>query len=63
MKAAAFLFFLAGALLAVAAIYNLALFNRPGVYPPKQLLKDRAIALVAGMVLFLLFGLLIIFLA
>lgn len=63
MKAAAFLFFLAGAILAVAALYQVALYTRPGMYPPKQLLKGRGIALAAGAILFFLFGMLIVFLA
>ncbi|WP_316571174.1 hypothetical protein [Neobacillus sp. YIM B06451] len=62
MKAAAIFFFLGGAMLAVAGVYHVALYNRPGMYPPKQLLKARAIALAAGAGLFFLFGMLIAFL-
>ncbi|RDU35297.1 hypothetical protein DRW41_18610 [Neobacillus piezotolerans] len=62
MKAAALLFFMAGAMFAVAALYHIGLYKRPGMYPPKQILKARAVALAAGAIIFLLFGVLIVFL-
>ncbi|RHW43131.1 hypothetical protein D1B31_00165 [Neobacillus notoginsengisoli] len=62
MTAAAAFFFLTSGLLVGGILYNLALYKKPGMYPPKRLLIKRASSLASGLGIFLFLGLLIIFL-
>ncbi|MEH7072429.1 hypothetical protein [Neobacillus drentensis] len=54
MKIAAIIFFLFSAYLLLGAIKYCLDLTRPGVYPPKQVIKKRAAALFGGGVIFLL---------
>ena len=45
----------------IGVIYNLLALKKPGMYPPKQILRKRASSLAGGGALFLLMG--IIFLS
>lgn len=61
MKSAAVIFFILCAILFLGAGKYLLDLQRPGVYPPKQVLKKRAGALAAGGGVCLLIGLLFSF--
>ncbi|CEG29635.1 hypothetical protein BN1002_04593 [Bacillus sp. B-jedd] len=62
MGAAAVIFFLAGVFLLGGMLYNMALYKKPGMYPPKRVIKKRASILASGLGIFVIFCLLIIFL-
>jgi len=62
MGTAAVIFFLAGVFLFGGMVYNLALYKKPGMYPSKRVIKKRASILAAGLGIFVIFGMLIIFL-
>ncbi|WHY68291.1 hypothetical protein [Neobacillus sp. SuZ13] len=59
MKIAAIIFFIFSAILLLGAIKYLIGLTRPGVYPPKQILRKKAAALFGGGGIFLLIALLI----
>ncbi|MFP5110851.1 hypothetical protein ACSU64_00495 [Bacillaceae bacterium C204] len=59
MKIAAIIFFIFSAILFLGAIKYFLGLTRPGVYPPKQLLKKRAAALFGCGGVFLLIAVLI----
>ncbi|WP_066068349.1 hypothetical protein [Neobacillus soli] len=48
MKSAAVLFFIFSAILLLGTFKYFLELKRPGVYPPKQVLKKRAAALAGG---------------
>lgn len=48
MKSAAVIFFIISAILFLGTFKYFIDFKRPGVYPPKQLLKKRITALAGG---------------
>jgi hypothetical protein len=54
MKIAAIIFFIFSAILLLGAFKYFLELTRPGVYPPKQILKKRAAALSGGGGIFLL---------
>ena len=59
MKIAAIIFFIFSAILLLSAIKYFLDLTRPGVYPPKQMIKKRATALSGGGVIFLLIAVVI----
>ncbi|MEH7503242.1 hypothetical protein V7152_14730 [Neobacillus drentensis] len=59
MKIAAIIFFIFSAFLLLGAIKYFLELTRPGVYPPKQILKKRAAALAGGGGIFLLIAIMI----
>jgi hypothetical protein len=59
MKIAAIIFFIFSAFLLLGAIKYFLEVTRPGVYPPKQILKKRAVALAGGGGIFLLIAIMI----
>lgn len=62
MGVASVIFYLAGVILVGGILYNVVLYKKPGMYPPKRVIKKRASFLVSGLGIFVIFGLLIIFL-
>jgi hypothetical protein len=48
--------FIASFIFFVGVIHNLLGLKKPGIYPPKQLLRKRAGSLAVGAVFFLLIG-------
>ena len=44
----------------VGAVHNLLALNKPGMYPPKALLRKRAGSLAGGGAIFLLIGIIFI---
>lgn len=48
MKSVISVLFLLSVLLFIGAIWNTLAVKRPGFYPPKQILKKRALALAGG---------------
>jgi hypothetical protein len=58
MKSAAVIFFILSAILFLGAVKFFVDLQRPGVFPPKQVLKKRAGTLAAGGGICLLIGLL-----
>jgi hypothetical protein len=54
MKAAAMTFFILSAILLIGTLKYLVELKRPGVYPPKQVLKKRAAGLAGIASIFLL---------
>jgi hypothetical protein len=62
MKIAAIIFFIISAFLFLGAIKYLLELTRPGVYPPKQILKQRAAALAGGGGIFLIIAIFITYL-
>ncbi|MBS4188774.1 hypothetical protein KHA94_00890 [Bacillus sp. FJAT-49705] len=48
--------FTIGAVLIAGGIYFILAITKPGVYPPKYILKKRAVSLAAGGIAFLLIG-------
>ena len=62
MKLAATLFFIFGAILLLGAIKYFLRLTSPGVYPPKQILKQRAAALAGGGGIFLIIAIFITYL-
>lgn len=62
MKNAVIIFFILSALFFIGAAKFLADLKRPGVYPPKQVVKERALALAgAGLIFFFIALILSIF--
>ncbi|WP_026566068.1 hypothetical protein [Bacillus sp. UNC41MFS5] len=59
MKIAAIIFFILSAILLLGAIKYLIELTRPGVYPPRQILRKKAAALIGGGGIFLLIAVLI----
>jgi hypothetical protein len=59
MKLAAIIFIILSIILFFGAIKYFLKLTRPGVYPPKQVLKKRAVALAGGGGIFLLIAILI----
>jgi ABC-type transport system involved in cytochrome c biogenesis permease subunit len=59
MVTAAIILFIVSAILFMATLYYGLAFLRPGVYPPKQLLKNRALAAGSAGVILLVIGILI----
>ncbi|MCM3114363.1 hypothetical protein M3610_03515 [Neobacillus sp. MER 74] len=59
MKIAAIIFFIFSAILLLGAIKYLIELTRPGVYPPKQILRKKVAALCGGGGIFLLIAVLI----
>ncbi|MDM5328373.1 hypothetical protein [Neobacillus sp. CF12] len=54
MKSVSTVLFLLSVLLFIGAIWNTLAVKRPGFYPPKQILKKRALALAGGGGIFLI---------
>jgi len=54
MKIVSTVLFLLSVLLFIGAIWNTLAVKRPGFYPPKQILKKRALALAGGGGIFLI---------
>ncbi|MBU8880009.1 hypothetical protein BGM26_13585 [Bacillus sp. FJAT-29790] len=48
--------FTIGAILIAGGVHFMLAIKRPGVYPPKYILKKRAATLAAGGIVFLLIG-------
>ena len=48
MKSVITVLFLLSVLLFIGAVWNTLAVKRPGFYPPKQILKKRALALAGG---------------
>ncbi|MEH7116382.1 hypothetical protein V7128_03020 [Neobacillus vireti] len=59
MKTAVVIFFILSAFLIFGALKNIVEINRPGVYPPKQVLKKRAAGLAGFACICLLVGLML----
>lgn len=63
MKTVVVTFFIISAILLLGTIKYLLDVTKPGVYPPKQVLKKRASVLAGGGVVCLLFAILLSFLS
>ncbi|HAQ06132.1 MAG TPA: hypothetical protein DCR24_00805 [Bacillus bacterium] len=50
------LLFIISSICFFGVVYNLLALKKPGMYPPKQILRKRAGSLAGGGALFLLFG-------
>ncbi|PLS02999.1 hypothetical protein [Neobacillus cucumis] len=59
MKTASVVFFLLSALMLLSTFNYLVKLKRPGVYPPKQVLKKRAAGLAGFGAIFLLIALML----
>lgn len=59
MVTAAIILFIVSTILFMATLYYGLAFLRPGVYPPKQVLKNRALAAGSAGVILLVIGILI----
>lgn len=51
--------FILGALLLMGMLHNAAAHRRPGIYPPKRVLRQRAITLGGAGLVFIFIGILI----
>ncbi|MDP4083936.1 MAG: hypothetical protein Q8934_04890 [Bacillota bacterium] len=58
MRGISIVLFIICAIFFIGMIHFLLESKRPGVYPPRHVLKKRAVTLAAGGVIFFLFGLL-----
>jgi hypothetical protein len=59
MKMAALIFFIFSTILLLGAIKYFLKLTSPGVYPPKQILKKRFVALAGGGGIFMLIAIMI----
>jgi hypothetical protein len=59
MKSVTTIFFLISLMLFLGTLKNLLAVKRPGMYPPRQILKKRAAALAGGGGIFLIFALIL----
>ncbi len=51
--------FFLGAILLIGTLYYIASFQRPGIYPPKKVLRQRALTLGVAGLIFIIIGVLI----
>lgn len=58
MNGGSIVLFIVSVFFLVGAIYFFGELAKPGVYPPKKVLKKRCIAFIGGAVVFFLLGLL-----
>lgn len=61
MKSAVIIFFILSAIFLIGAGKFIVDLKRPGVYPPKQVLKERALALAGAGVIFFFIALMFSF--
>jgi len=59
MKGVSIFFIAVGIILLIGMLYNFSAFQRPGIYPPKRILKNRVMSLGGVGSIFLLIGILI----
>jgi len=63
LKGVSTLFILIGIIFLIGTFYNFTAYKRPGIYPPKRILKNRIGSLGGASLLFLFIGILMIIFA
>lgn len=51
--------FFLGVILLIGMLYYIASYRKPGIYPPKKILKQRAVTLGVAGIIFIIIGILI----
>ncbi|MBS4218123.1 hypothetical protein KHA96_07265 [Bacillus sp. FJAT-49711] len=59
MKGVSIFFIIIGIMLLIGMFYYFSAYQRPGIYPPKKILRNRVASLGGAGLLFLLIGILI----